>query len=163
MSAPGCRFRVLTLCFQQVPRAEAAGYSRRNPEQSVLRSTAALSKGSRRRNLQQPCSTRAGGRVATPADAEGIAALGMLVLTRNAGPDAHALVPRNDPDSAPIHTQMSDASRLSETMTLYSQWASGRRTQTRHHASRGHGTELSASRRQSARRPFCPRTPELAA
>ena len=27
MSAPGCRFRPLALCFQQVPRVEASGYS----------------------------------------------------------------------------------------------------------------------------------------
>ena len=60
MSAPGCRFRPLALCFQQVPRPAAAGYSRSNREQPILRSTTALSTGSRRRNLQQPCSTRAG-------------------------------------------------------------------------------------------------------
>lgn len=60
MNAPGCRFRPLALCFQQVPEAESVGYSRRNREQSNLRPTAVLSTGSRRRNLQQPCSTRTG-------------------------------------------------------------------------------------------------------
>ncbi len=37
MSAPGCRFRPLALCFQQVPRVAAAGYSRSNREQSISR------------------------------------------------------------------------------------------------------------------------------
>jgi hypothetical protein len=60
VSAPGCRFRPLALCFQQVPQVEAAGYSHSNRQQSILPSTIAISKGSRRRNLQQLCSTRAG-------------------------------------------------------------------------------------------------------
>ena len=60
VSAPGCRFRPLALCFQQVPRVAATGYSRSNREQPISRSTAALLTGSRRSNLQQPCSTRAG-------------------------------------------------------------------------------------------------------
>jgi len=60
VSAPGCRFQHLAVCFQEVPRAEATGYSRSNRQQPILPSTATLSIGSRRRNLQQPCSTRAG-------------------------------------------------------------------------------------------------------
>ena len=60
LSAPGCRFRPLALSFQQVPRPAAAGYSRSNREQPILRSTAVFLAGSRSGNLQQPCSTRAG-------------------------------------------------------------------------------------------------------
>jgi hypothetical protein len=60
VSAPGCRFQTLALCFQQVPRAPAAGYSRSNREQPILRSTTVFLAGSRRGNLQQLCSTRAG-------------------------------------------------------------------------------------------------------
>ena len=56
----GCWFRPLSLCFQQVPRAEAAGYSRSNRKQPLLPSTTVFSKSSRRRNLREPCSTRAG-------------------------------------------------------------------------------------------------------
>ena len=48
------------LCFQQVPRAVAAGYSCSNREQSILRSTTLLLTGSRRSNLRQPCSNPRG-------------------------------------------------------------------------------------------------------
>jgi hypothetical protein len=60
VSAPGCRFRPLALCFQQVPRVAAAGYSRSNREQPISQATFAFLAGYRRSNLQQPCSTRAG-------------------------------------------------------------------------------------------------------
>jgi hypothetical protein len=60
VSAPRCRFQPQAVCFQEVPRGEAAGYSGRNLQQPILPSTAALSTGSRRRNLGQLCSTRAG-------------------------------------------------------------------------------------------------------
>jgi len=53
VSALGCRFRPLTLFFQQVPRVAAAGYSRSNREQPMLRSTTVLLAGSRSRNLRQ--------------------------------------------------------------------------------------------------------------
>jgi hypothetical protein len=53
VSAPGCRFRPLALCFQQVPRPAAAGYSRSNREQSISRSTTVFLAGSRSGNLQQ--------------------------------------------------------------------------------------------------------------
>ena len=60
VSAPGCRFQPLAVCFQEVPLAEAAGYSRSNRQQRILSSTVALSTGSRRRNLQQPRSNPRG-------------------------------------------------------------------------------------------------------
>jgi len=55
-----CRFWSVAVCFQEVPRVEAAGYSRSNPQQRILQSTSAISIGSRRRNPQKPYSTRAG-------------------------------------------------------------------------------------------------------
>lgn len=60
VSAPGCLFRPLALCFQQVPRVAATGYSRSNREQPISRATSAFLAGYRRSNLRQPCSTRAG-------------------------------------------------------------------------------------------------------
>ena len=60
VSAPGCWFRPLALCFQQVPRVAATGYSRSNREQPISRATSAFLAGYRRSNLRQPCSTRAG-------------------------------------------------------------------------------------------------------
>ena len=83
MSAPGCRFQHLAVCFQEVPRAEATGYSRSNRQQPILPSTATLSIGSRRRNLQQPCSTRAGVTCHPLADAVGSVVLGMAAPMRN--------------------------------------------------------------------------------
>ena len=75
MSAPGCRFQPLAVCFQEVPRAEAAGYSRSNRHERILLSTVALSIGSRRRNLQQPRSNPRGVTCHPQADAEGSAVL----------------------------------------------------------------------------------------
>ena len=60
VSAPGCLFRPLALCFQQVPRVAATGYSRSNREQPISRATSAFLAGYRRSNHRQPCSTRAG-------------------------------------------------------------------------------------------------------
>lgn len=71
VSAPGVGLWPFTLCFQQVPRAESAGYSRRNRGQPVLPSTIALSIGSRRRNLQQHCSNPPGVTCPYPPDAVG--------------------------------------------------------------------------------------------
>ena len=60
VSAPKCQFRALALCFQQVPGRAAGRYSRSNRDQSISRSTTMFLAGSRSRNRQQPCSTRAG-------------------------------------------------------------------------------------------------------
>ena len=81
VSAPGCRFQALVLCFQQVPRPTSAGYSRRNREQLLLPSTTVLSTGSRCGNLQQLCSNPPGVTCRYPADAAGGVAL------RDAGSD----------------------------------------------------------------------------
>jgi hypothetical protein len=66
----------LALCFQQVPRTDAAGYSRSNRKPPILPSTALLSTGSRSGNFQQLRSNPAGVTCPYPPDAVGGVLLG---------------------------------------------------------------------------------------